>query len=135
LRAKILIFLEPPDKEVWRILKPILSHDSLEIEFPFVDKNERAGFYTKKVVVRGWPSCIFCSARDESKWDMWPEIKSRFLISSPNMIPQKYQESKELISKRKGLPNLIQQQIVISDDEIELAKDCILLIKQKINEL
>ena len=135
LRGKILVFLEPPDKEVWAILKPILSHDSFEIEFPFVDKNERDGLYTKKIVVRGWPSCIFCSARDESKWDMWPEIKSRFLISSPNMIPQKYQESKELISKRKGLPNMIQQQIVISDNEIELAKDCILLIKQKITEL
>jgi hypothetical protein len=135
LRGKILVFLEPPDKEVWAILKPILSHDSPEIEYPFVNQTDREGHQTKDVVVRGWPSCIFCSARDESKWDMWPEIKSRFLISSPNMIPQKYQESKELISIRKGLPNLIQQQIVISDNEIELAKDCILLIKQKITEL
>ena len=48
LRGKILVFLEPPDKEVWAILKPILSHDSFEIEFPFVDKNERDGLYTKK---------------------------------------------------------------------------------------
>jgi hypothetical protein len=135
LRGKILVFLEPPDKEVWTILKPILSHDSPEIEYPFVNQTDREGHQTKDVVVRGWPSCIFCSARDESKWDMWPEIKSRFLISSPNMIPQKYQESKELISIRKGFPNLIQQQIVLSDNEIELARDCILLIKQKITEL
>jgi hypothetical protein len=135
LRGKILVFLEPPDKEVWTILKPILSHDSPEIEYPFVNQTDKEGHQTKDVVVRGWPSCIFCSARDESKWDMWPEIKSRFLISSPNMIPQKYQESKELISIRKGLPNLIQQQIVLSDNEIELARDCILLIKQKITEL
>jgi hypothetical protein len=135
LRGKILVFLEPPEKEVWKILKPILSHDSLEIEFPFVDKNEKDGLFTKKIVVKGWPSCIFCSARDESRWDMWPEIKSRFLISSPNMIPQKYQESKELISIRKGVPNLIQQQIVLSDDEVELAKDCVLLIKQNITKL
>lgn len=135
MRGKILVFLEPPDKEVWTILKPILSHDSPEIEYPFVNQTDREGHQTKDVIVRGWPSCIFCSARDESKWDMWPEIKSRFLISSPNMIPQKYQESKELISIRKGFPNLIQQQIVISNDEIELAKDCILLIKQKITEL
>ncbi|HEX6645730.1 MAG TPA: hypothetical protein VF047_00970 [Nitrososphaeraceae archaeon] len=135
LRGKILVFLEPPQKEVWDILKPILSHDSPEIEYPFVNQTDKEGHQTKHVVVRGWPSCIFCSARDESKWDMWPEIKSRFLISSPNMIPQKYQESKELISKRKGLPNSIQQQIVISDKEIEITRDCILLIKQKITEL
>jgi hypothetical protein len=135
LRAKILVFLEPPDKEVWAILKPILSHDSFEIEYPFVNQTDKDGHETKKVVVRGWPSCIFCSSRDESKWEMWSEIKSRFLTSSPNMIPQKYQESTKLIALRKGLPNLIQQQTIISDNEINLAKQCILLIKQKINDL
>jgi hypothetical protein len=66
---------------------------------------------------------------------MWAEVKSRFLTSSPNMIPQKYLESTKLIAARKGLPNLIQQQTIISDIEIKLAKECILLIKQKINDL
>jgi len=135
LRGKILVFLEPPHKEVWEILKPILSHDSYEIEYPFVNQTDKDGHETKKVVVIGWPSCIFCSARDESKWEMWAEVKSRFLTSSPNMIPQKYLESTKLIAARKGLPNLIQQQTIISDIEIKLAKECILLIKQKINDL
>ena len=135
LRGKILVFLEPPQKEVWEILKPILSHDSFEIEFPFVNQTDRDGHQTKDVVVRGWPSCIFCSAKDESNWPTWPEIKSRFLITSPNMIARKYQESTKLISTTYGLPNLIQQQTIISDSEIELAKNCILLIKQNITEL
>jgi hypothetical protein len=135
LRGKILVFLEPPKKDVWDILKPILSHDSPEIEFPFVNKTDKEGHETKDVVVRGWPSCIFCSAKDESKWEVWPEIKSRFLISSPNMIPQKYKESTKLISQKIGKPNLIQQEVIISDIEIENAKKCILLLKQKINEL
>lgn len=135
LQGKILVFLEPPQKEVWEILKPILSHDSYEIEFPFVNQTDREGHQTKNVIVRGWPSCIFCSAKDESNWPVWPEIKSRFLITSPNMIPKKYQESTKLISIKYGLPNLIQQQIIISDTEIELAKNCILLLKQKITEL
>ena len=78
---------------------------------------------------------MFCSARDESKWEVWPEIKSRFLISSPNMIPQKYKESTQLISQKIGKPNLVQQEIIISDIEIDNAKNCILLLKQKINEL
>ena len=56
LTNKILVFLEPPDKEVWNILKSILSHDSPQIEFPFVNKNERDGYQTKNVVVRGWPA-------------------------------------------------------------------------------
>ena len=135
VRGKILVFLEPPDKEVWTILKPILSHDSFEIEYPFVNQTDKDGHETKKVVVRGWPSCIFCSAKDESKWEMWSEVKSRFLTSSPNMIPQKYQESTKLIALRKGLPNLIQQQTIISDIEMDQARQCILVIKQKITEL
>ena len=135
LHGKILVFLEPPQKELWEILKPILSHDSFEIEFPFVNQTDRDGYQTKNVVVRGWPSCIFCSAKDESNWPIWPEIKSRFLITSPNMIARKYKESTKLISIKYGLPNLIQQQTIISNSEIELAKNCILLLKEKITEL
>ena len=135
LSGKILVFLEPPKRDLWDLLKPILSHDQKEIEFPFVNKTDRDGHQTKDVVVRGWPSCIFCSAKDESKWEIWPEIKSRILVTSPNMIPQKYQESTKLISLRYGLPTIIQQQIIISDDDINRAKQCILLLKQKINEI
>ena len=50
-------------------------------------------------------------------------------MTSPNMIPQKYQESNKLISQKKGLPNIIQQQIIISDEEIETTKNCVLLTK------
>lgn len=50
LKDKILVFLEPPQHHLWNLLKPILSHDSEEIEFPFVDKTER-GFEPKRVVV------------------------------------------------------------------------------------
>lgn len=67
MRGKILVFLEPPKKDVWGILKTILSHDSLEIEFPFVNQTDTKSHQTKNVVVRGWSSCIYCSARDESK--------------------------------------------------------------------
>lgn len=135
LSNKILVFLEPPQKEVWDILKPILSHDAPEIEYPFVNKTDKDGHETKEVVVRGWPSCIFCSAKDESSWPIWPEIKSRCLITSPNMIPQKYQQSTKLIAVKYGKPNSVQQRIIISDNDIKLAKDCILLLKQKISEL
>ena len=132
LTGIILVFLEPPDVYLWNKIKPILSHDAMEIEFPYVDKTESGGIQTKKVVVRGWPACIFCSAKDESNWPTWPEIVSRFLITSPNMIKEKYEESNLLIAQRKGLPSIIQDQLIISSKDIELAKDCIKYIKQQI---
>jgi hypothetical protein len=131
LSGKILLFLESPHPDVWEIIKTTLSHDAWEIEHPYVDTDLR----TKNIVTRGWPACIFCSAKDESKWDVWPEIKSRFLIFSPNMSQEKYLESNILTFQKLGLPNFIQQQIIISDRDVELARKCILYLKQEIKTL
>ena len=76
LRGKLWVFLEPPARETWAILKPILSHDDFEIEHPYVYEVQGMGFAVKKVVTRGWPACIFCSAKNESDWPAWPEIQN-----------------------------------------------------------
>lgn len=132
LKGKVIVFLEPPQPDLWDLIKPILSHDKEEIEFPFVNNTAVEGITTKKVVVSGWPACIFCTAKDESNWPTWPEIVSRFLITSPNMIPKKYEESNSLIAQRKSLPSFIQQQIIVSDADIELAKKCVLYLIQQL---
>ena len=111
LNGIVLVFLEPPHADLWNMIKPILSHDTQEIEYDYVDKTDRGGIQTKKVVVKGWPACIFCSAKDESNWPTWPEIVSRFLITSPNMVSKKYEESNQLIAQIKGLPSMIQESI------------------------
>ncbi len=134
LSGKILAYLEPPQRELWELIKPILSHDAWEIEYPFVNQTEIEGIFTKKIIVRGWPACIFCSAKDESNWPTWPEIVSRFLITSPNMIREKYEESNLLIAQRKSLPSFIQQQIIVSNSDIELAKKCVLYLIQQLRK-
>jgi hypothetical protein len=135
LSNTILVFLEPPHPQTWEILKAILSHDSWEIEHPFVDKTEYAGTQVKRTVTSGWPVCIFCSAKDESKWEVWPEIQSRCFITSPNMCVEKYQESNLLTAQRMSLPNDIQQEVIVSDKDIELAQQCVLYIRQEISRL
>ena len=67
------------------------------IEYPYVDRNDKVGIHTKRVVMQGFPACIFCSARDESKWPDWDQIVSRFLICSPTMTTAKYQQSNTLV--------------------------------------
>ncbi|MDR4490206.1 MAG: bifunctional DNA primase/polymerase [Candidatus Nitrosocosmicus sp.] len=132
LSNMILVFLEPPHSDTWNILKPILSHDALEMEHPYVYKTETKGLEVKHIVTRGWPACIFCSARDDSSWSVWPEIQSRFFIASPNMVKQKYLDSNVLIAQKKGLPTLVQEQLIISKEDLDLAKDCILLLKEEL---
>jgi hypothetical protein len=132
LSGMILLFFEPPDKDLWNLLKPILSHDKLEIEFPYVEKTQNEGLVTKKIVVRGWPACIFCSAKDESNWSGWPEILSRFILTSPNMNKTKYFESNMLIAQTQSLPHSIQEKIIVSTKDEEIAKLSICYLIEKI---
>ena len=46
LQGKILLFLEPQQRELWNLLKPILSHDSIEISYDYVNRTERGGLQT-----------------------------------------------------------------------------------------
>jgi hypothetical protein len=132
LSGIILLFLEKPDRDLFNLIKPILSHDKEEIEFPYVEKTQNQGIFTKKIVVRGWPACIFCSAKDESDWSGWPEIVSRFVITSPNMNQTKYLESNMLIAQTQSLPRSIQQKIIVSSAEKNLAKECVLGLIAKV---
>jgi hypothetical protein len=134
LSGKLFVFLEPPHPDTWNILKPILSHDKYEIEHPYVYQVEGKGFKVKKVVTRGWPACIFCSAKNESKWPEWPEVQSRFLITSPNMITKKYSEGIKLSAQRKGLPKLAQQHVIISNEQVQLAMKCVLYLTCQMKE-
>ena len=72
----------------------------------------------------------FCKwSKDESRQEIWPEIQSRFLITSPNINQDKVHDGNVLIAQRKGLPNAIQQQIIVSDKERKLPKKAVSFIK------
>jgi hypothetical protein len=111
-----------------------LSHDDLEIEHPYVYEVPGTGFNVKKVVTRGWPACIFCSAKNESNWPAWPEIQSRFLITSPNMVQEQYLDGNILIAQKMGLPSLLQQSIIVSNSQAELARKCVSYILEQIRQ-
>jgi hypothetical protein len=115
LSNKILLFLDTPNDDLWNRLKPILSHDKKEIEFRItVGKNR--GFQTSHIVIRGWPSCIFCSANNRHSSN-WSEIETRFVVSSPNMTLSKYKNANKLTGRRKGLPTFAYGMITNTDDE------------------
>lgn len=132
LKGQCLVFLEPPHTETWNILKATLSHDRYEIEHPYVYEVPGFGFTVKNIVTRGWPSCIFASATNESRWSIWPEIQSRFLVISPNMVPEKVHEGNILISQKMSLPDRIQNKIIVSPKEKELAKKCAMYLLQHV---
>ncbi len=117
LQDKIMVFLDAPHIELWDRLKPILSHDNYEIEFRITDKGKNSQLMVKSVVIRGWPSCIFCSAKNERKSSIWEEIETRFLITSPNTDISKYKKANNLTTLKFGIPDFASEIISSAEDE------------------
>jgi hypothetical protein len=88
LSHKILIFLDQPHTMLLEHLRPLLSHDKKEITLKITDKSQKAGLRTKTILLRGYPSVIFCTAglrTDEQE-------ATRFLLLSPEVNQQKIRE-------------------------------------------
>jgi hypothetical protein len=49
------------------------------------------------------------------------------------MVSKKYEESNQLIAQIKGLPSMIQDQLIVSDNEKEKARQCVLYLKQNLS--
>ncbi len=88
LSHKIVIFLDQPHTDLLARLRPLLSHDKKEIILKITDKSQKAGLRTKNVLLRGYPSVIFCTAGlsiDEQE-------ATRFLLLSPEVSQNKIRE-------------------------------------------
>jgi hypothetical protein len=104
LDRKILIFLDQPHDQLLQRLRPLLSHDRKELVVKITDKSEKRGLRTKTVILRGFPSVIFCTGSlkiDEQE-------QTRHIILSPEMSQEKLRESLYLKGMRRGNPKAFQ---------------------------
>ena len=88
LSRKILIFLDQPHTQLLERLRPLLSHDKKEISVKITDKSQKFGLKTKNVLLKGYPSVIFCTAGlriDEQE-------ATRFLLLSPEVNREKIRQ-------------------------------------------
>ncbi len=98
LSHKILIFLDQPHNELLARLRPLLSHDKKEIAIKITDKTQKNGTKTKNVLLRGYPSVIFCTAGlriDEQE-------ATRFLLLSPEVSQEKIQQGVSAIIRKEA---------------------------------
>lgn len=85
LERKVIIFLDQPHSMLLEHLRPLLSHDKKEILLQVTDKTQKHGLKTKKVILRGYPAVVFCTAGlqfDEQE-------ATRFLLLSPEVSQEK----------------------------------------------
>lgn len=121
LDGKILLFLDTPNWELWRKLKPILSHDARNIEFKVTDRKSQS-LHTKSTVIRGWPAVVYCSAKNEELFKDWEEIQTRFLIKSPNTDIAKYKKANLYTAIKYSTPSFAQSRFHNDDEEMDVRR-------------
>jgi hypothetical protein len=126
LSRKVLIFLDQPHTQLLERLRPLLSHDKKEINLKITDKTQKFGLKTKNVLLRGYPSVIFCTAGlkiDEQE-------ATRFLLLSPETNQEKIREAiQEKIKKETDADAY--QKWLDDNPERKLLKERIQAIKQE----
>lgn len=100
LTSKILVFLDAPNFDTFMALRPILSHDAHEISYRFTDKTSKGQLQTQHVVIRGWPSTIFCSTAEKYVQD----LATRSLTTTPETMQDKIREANVVTGSKSASP-------------------------------
>lgn len=126
LSRKIIIFLDQPHTLLLQHLRPFLSHDQKELRIKITDKNQRGGHRTKNILLKGFPSVVFCTA--SLKLD--EQEATRFLLLSPETNQEKIREG-VAIKIRKEADLQAYNDWLESDQRRQLLKQRIEAIKQE----
>jgi hypothetical protein len=131
LSRKILIFLDQPHTLLLQHLRPMLSHDKREISLKITDKTQKLGLKTKNVLLKGFPSVIFCTAGlkiDEQE-------ATRFLLLSPETNQEKIRAAVYEKLKRETDPDGYQQWLEGNPQRQDLKRRIIAIKRENIEEI
>ena len=100
LSQKILVFLETPEYGAFRMLYPILSHDTERIEYRFVDKMGKGQLRTMRVIIQGFPATIFLTI--DKKY--MEELATRSFTITPEKSTEKIEAANKLTNSKVSYP-------------------------------
>jgi hypothetical protein len=124
LHQRIIIFLDMPHDLLLQRLRSLLSHDDREIALKITDKREKGGLRTKTIVIRGFSTVIFCSA----KFSIADQEKTRLLLLSPEISQEKLRESIALKIEKEADREAFQKRM-LSDSERIFLKQRVEMVK------
>jgi len=100
LSHKTLVFLESPEYNTFRMLYPILSHDTERIEYRFTNKTAKGQLRTSKVVIQGWPATVFLTT-DKRYIE---ELATRSFTVTPEASKEKIEQANILTGLKTSFP-------------------------------
>jgi hypothetical protein len=107
LERKILIFKDQPDYRLLAKLRSFLSKDEREAIFKITDRTKSGKNRTKTVVLRGYPTVLYCSAKLTGE----DQENTRTFILSPEMSQEKLRQAIDLITEKETDHDVFQENI------------------------
>ena len=126
LERKILIFLDQPHSLLLQHLRPLLSHDDKIIVLKITDKTQKWGLKTKNVLIKGFPSVIFCTG----SLNIDEQEATRMILLSPETTQEKIREAIWGKIERESDPEAYKTWLEADERRQEL-KERIQAIKEK----
>jgi len=108
LERKILIFKDQPDYRLLAKLRSFLSKDEREAVFKITDKTKSGKNRTKTVVLRGYATVLYCSAKLTGE----DQENTRTFILSPEMSQVKLREAIDLIAEKETDHDVFRENIL-----------------------
>ena len=121
---KILVLLDMPHTGLLEKLRPFLSHDGKEMVSKITDKDQKGGNRTKTIILKGYPSVIFCSAG----FKIDEQELTRFLVLSPESTQEKLTQGINQAIKKEVDPEE-HERYINSDPNRKLLKERVLDIR------
>src|SRR5215475_11032395 len=134
LEGKVIEFLDTPHYNLLTNIAPILSHDSYEQEYKFVESNS-GPTKTKVNVIRGFPTLIFAQASDNSDNERFVEVNRRYLSISVNTSEKKVFYAIALKVERAGGARGEYDLKIVGRAEIERTKIILAILMRKLEKL
>jgi hypothetical protein len=107
LERKILIFKDQPDYRLLAKLRSFLSKDEREAIFKITDRTKSGKNRTKTVILRGYPTVLYCSAKLTGE----DQENTRTFILSPEMSQEKLRLAIELIAEKETNHDVFQENV------------------------
>ncbi len=118
LERKIIIFKDMQIYALLEKLRSILSHDEKETIYMVTDRNKRGQNRAKKIIIKGFPSVIFASA----KYKIDEQELTRSIVLSPEYSREKIENSITLLSQKLRDPAAFSDNLVHDPKRNDLMK-------------
>lgn len=131
LSRKIIMFLDMPDTSLLQRIRPILSHDKKIVETKITDRTEKKGMRTKRILIKGYPSVVFCSAglrMDEQE-------STRLFLLSPEISQEKIEAGIDQTIKKEADNDAFKTWLESNPERKELMERIVEIKNAEIDEI